>query len=476
MSHRAQDESPLSTQRSVAAPIALANYFSADPDSHRTDTAPHENSASSAQPHTPDPEHGSLPPAAAPSAQRTAAGSNIDARQTDPATAPGLPNPDEDDTAAPFPAFAPLTAGFTSGTTGKAVPVTHGGRTYVVRTGDTLLSIAAKHGVSAPAVIELNPGARSNSLRPGSVLSLPQKPAPARPAGHTVRKGETLASISQLHHVSPQQIRRANSMGDSSLIVVGEVLALQGSGATSCRHKPETPADLPLLPVSFEGVDYPAAVLHAARVNKHLLLLRPAPSVRWAARTVVRLAGEVGVDAALAYAVAQAESGLIHRTVSPVNALGIMQVTPAAGQWACALTGRQLNVLDPADNIVAGLAILRHLQSVCSEESEIAAAYYQGARNVAEHGMAPDTVRFVRTVEAIADRRRRSGSARRLPDAARTSDRRQINVAKPAAPAAAREVASTPRTRATAHPSPESPATSSSPTGPDAAGRRGRSW
>lgn len=311
-------------------------------------------------------------------------------------------------------------AGFTRGTVSEAVPVTHGGRTYQVRTGDTLLSIAAKHGVSAPALIELNRLRGAAALRPGQVLSLPQKAAPTRPAGHRVRKGETLNSIAWTHGIAPGQLRRANAMGESSLIVVGEVLALQGSGATSGRRRPAPPADLPALPASIAGADYPAEVLAAAALNKHLLLSRPAPSVRWAGAAVERLAGELGVSPELAFALAQQESGLNHRTVSPVNAIGIMQVTPAAGQWACALTGRRLNILDAADNIVAGLAILRRLLADAADEGAALAAYYQGAASVAAHGRAADTVRFVRAVEATADRRRRTAAerARRAAQAA----------------------------------------------------------
>lgn len=365
MTDPASHRSPRRRARSSAAqaPLALASYFAAE----------------SAQ-------------LAAPSSSQTAA-----AQTLLPIADPPLPLGGEE-------------SGFTSGTATQAVPVSHGGRTYRVRTGDTLLSIAAKHGVSAPAIIDLNRMRGSTEVRPGQILSLPQKPAPVRAAGHRVRKGETLASIAQSHGVSCGQIRRANAMGDSSIIVVGEVLALQGSGATSSRPRPQVPADLPALPTGISGQDYPAEVLRAARINKHLLLQRPAPSRRWAARAVERLAGEIGVDSALASALAEQESGLHHRTVSPVNAIGIMQVTPAAGQWACALSGRQLNIMDPADNIVAGLTILSHLLTAEGSTSAALAAYYQGVASVAEHGMAPDTLRFVRSVEASADARCRGES------------------------------------------------------------------
>ncbi|WHF24799.1 hypothetical protein QJS66_05670 [Kocuria rhizophila] len=37
-------------------------------------------------------------------------------------------------------------------------------------------------------------------------------------------------------------------------------------------------------------------------------------------------------------------------------------MVPAAGDWASAMVGRSLDLLDPQDNITAGMAIIRALQ------------------------------------------------------------------------------------------------------------------
>lgn len=299
------------------------------------------------------------------------------------------------------------TPGFTSGTVTAAVPVSHGGRTYRVKSSDTIVSIAKKHGVSVPALVELNGLSGRAHVVPGQVLSLPEKNVAEPPASHRVRPGESLESIALKYSTSVPVLMRANAMSTTH-IVVGETLmltgVLAGNGAMSARPRPALPTSLPELPTSCAQGDYPAEVVAAARFNKWVLLSRPAPRTSWVHDTLVRLASEIGVNPHLALAVAMQESGLHHRTVSPVNAIGIMQVTPLAAQWASSLAGRALNVMDPADNIVAGLTILKSLMASTQSVPATVAAYYQGAASIERNGLAPDTRAFVRAVEVLAHR------------------------------------------------------------------------
>lgn len=301
------------------------------------------------------------------------------------------------------------TPGFTSGTLTEAVPVSHGGRTYRVKSSDTIVSIAKKHGVSVPALVELNDLQGRAVVRPGQVLSLPEKNVAPPPASHRVRPGESLEAIALKYATSVSQLMRANAMS-SKHIVVGETLMLTGSGATSARVKPQPAGRLPSLPRQGSGGPYPAEVVAAARFNKWVLGARPAPRRSWVHQTLVRLAGEIGVSPHLALAVAMTESGLHHKTVSPVNGIGIMQVTPSACQWAASLAGRDLNVADPADNMVAGLTILKSLIATTESVPAAIAAYYQGAASIERNGLAPDTRAFVRAVQVLANRYATTGS------------------------------------------------------------------
>jgi soluble lytic murein transglycosylase-like protein len=112
----------------------------------------------------------------------------------------------------------------------------------------------------------------------------------------------------------------------------------------------------------------------------------------------------MGVDPALALAVAYQESGFDMRVVSPANAVGVMQVIPSSGTWASSLVGRHLDLLDPQDNVVAGVAILRSLQAAAADTPTAIAGYYQGLAGVLRNGMYADTRRYVANVQTLMTR------------------------------------------------------------------------
>lgn len=289
---------------------------------------------------------------------------------------------------------------WTSGTNGETVPVTHGGRTYKTREGDTLYGVASKHGVSVPALAELNRISPRQNLHQGQVLSLPEKnDLPDTDPSHVVAPGETLPGIAARHQMSPGTLRRANSMDDDSFLKVGELLLLRDSTARRHRTPPEPPTDIPRVATSAQVEGIRPNVLAAARLNKFTLLQRTHPAPVRARLIVASIAEELGADPALMQAVAAQESGFQHTTVSAGNAIGIMQVTPRSGRWASDIVGRSLDLLDLADNIVAGTVILGWLIETAGSENEALAGYYQDLRSVRSEGLLPETKAFVRAVQ-----------------------------------------------------------------------------
>lgn len=298
-------------------------------------------------------------------------------------------------------------AQWTSGTTGVTVPVTHGGRTYKAKQGDTLYGVASKHGVSVPALAELNRISPRQNLHEGQVLSLPEKnDLPDEDPAHIVAPGETLAGIAARHRIAPATLRRANAMGDDSFITVGELLLLRTSAARPRRSAPEVPSDIPRVATSAQAEGIRPSVVHAARLNKFTLLHRRHPAQAQARLLVARIAEELGADPALMQAVAAQESGFQHTTVSAGNAIGIMQVTPRSGRWASDIVGRGLDLLDIADNIVAGTVILGWLIETAESEDEALAGYYQDLRSVRSDGLLAETKAFVRAVQLRRTRMR----------------------------------------------------------------------
>ncbi|SDS55076.1 LysM domain-containing protein [Brevibacterium siliguriense] len=287
-----------------------------------------------------------------------------------------------------------------SGTASATVPVTHGGRTYKVKQGDTLYGVASKHGVSVPALAELNRISPRQNLHQGQVLSLPEKnDLPDDDPSHIVAPGETLQAIAARHGISPATLRQANAMGDDSFIKVGELLLLRPSQARPRRTAPEAPSDIPRVAASAQVEGIRPSVLHAARLNKSTLLHRRHPAPAQAKLLVASLALELGADPALMQAVAAQESGFQHTTVSAGNAIGIMQITPRSGRWASDIVGRGLDLLDVEDNIVAGTVILGWLVETAESENEAIAGYYQDLRSVHADGLLPETKAFVRAVQ-----------------------------------------------------------------------------
>ncbi len=290
--------------------------------------------------------------------------------------------------AAPAPAAAPA-----------AAPAT-----YTVVSGDTLSRIAQRTGTTVAALASANAIANPSFIRIGQVLTIPgagtpvaAAPAPAAApsssVAYTVVSGDTLSSIATRHGTTVAAITSANAIANPSLIRIGQVLSI-----------PVTATSTPLVGNTFAGRTYPAAVVGAANANKASLLAVGVPSKEQMRALVASTASSMGVDPALALAVAHQESGFDHSAVSPANAIGTMQVIPSSGDWASDLVGRKLNLLDPQDNVVAGVAILRSLVRTSPDLSTAIASYYQGAASVKRNGMFSDTQRYVANVRALMSR------------------------------------------------------------------------
>ncbi|TLM81580.1 LysM peptidoglycan-binding domain-containing protein [Pseudarthrobacter sp. NamE2] len=295
-----------------------------------------------------------------------------------------------------------------------------GGATYTVKSGDTLGAIAARHNVSLADVFSWNNLNMRSIIYPGQKIKVggggsapaPAAPAPApapaalantsvtpAPSGgsYTVKAGDTLSGIASRHGVKLSELLTANRMSMTTVIYPGNKLAIPGGSGAA----PQPAASVtPLVPSSFLGFSYPAAVVSSANENKALLNASPVPSRAEMRNIVADAARRMGVDPALALAFAHQESGFDQRAVSPANAIGTMQVIPSSGQWASDLVGRKLNLLDPYDNATAGVAIIRQLLATSKNEDNAIAGYYQGQYSVSKYGMYEDTKAYVAAIKA----------------------------------------------------------------------------
>ncbi len=277
--------------------------------------------------------------------------------------------------------------------------------TYVIASGDTLQSIASRYKITVAGIARANSLADIHLIHPGKKLVLPGVAAPAKttktapksasPAKTTnaaakqtyvVREGDSLSGISGAKKVPLATILDLNKLTRASVIHPGQKLLL--------------PADAkPKVPNTFLGRTYPDAVAQAAATNRATLAAAKVPSRTKMRAMVATRAKSMGVDPALALAIAYQESGFNQRAVSPANAIGTMQVLPGTGVWAGDLVGRKLDLLKAEDNVTAGVAVLAALLARADDDDAIA-GYYQGLASVLSKGMYKDTKAYVANITA----------------------------------------------------------------------------
>ncbi len=269
-----------------------------------------------------------------------------------------------------------------------------------LRAGSSVAALAAANGIPAPYLIvegqQLTvPASTGTSTGTSAAPTPPQAPGPVEVV---VRRGDTLSGIAAATGVPLSALLASSDLPRGAVLQTGQVVTLPTDAQAAPATKP--------VASTFAGRSYPASVTAAATANRDALAARTVPSRDQVREIVAQTARDMGVDPALAQAVAHQESGFNARTVSPANALGAMQVIPASGEWASRLVGRDLDLLDPRDNAVAGVAILRTLSVSAPDADTAIGGYYQGLGSVRENGPFPDTVRYVANVTTLAARYR----------------------------------------------------------------------
>jgi N-acetylmuramoyl-L-alanine amidase len=230
-----------------------------------------------------------------------------------------------------------------------------GGGNYLVRSGDTLSSIAARTGTSVSALARANGIADPNVIVAGTRLRLggggggsaPASRSIAATGTHVVRSGETLSEIAARYGSSVSAIAKRNRLSNPNLVVAGTKLRVPGG-----RN-----ASPPAAPRSVSATSIESSLTNQASTH--------------------------GVDPSLVKAVAYVESGWRQDVVSSAGAIGVMQVLPTTADYInSSLGGHGLNVHRADDNVHLGVMYLRHLIQTMGSEKRALAAYYTGPGNV----------------------------------------------------------------------------------------------
>ena len=281
--------------------------------------------------------------------------------------------------------------------------------TYTVQPDDGWWIIARRTGVSAGELQRLNGMSAATLLHPGMVLrtaaaSSPSPvpapaPAPAPATGEEVRytvvSGDSMWGISQRFEVSIPRLRELNGLTRTSMLHPGQVLVISDG-----TLEVEPVSGVQPIGDTFLGRTYPAHVTASANQNLRLLQSVPQPSPEQMREIVRETAVRMGVDPRLALGHAYTESRFRMASVSPANAIGAMQVIPITGEFASELVGRELNLLDPYDNAVAGVAYIKYVQERTPTLDQGIGAYYQGLGGVLQNGLSSEGRDYVAKVRA----------------------------------------------------------------------------
>jgi LysM repeat protein len=297
-----------------------------------------------------------------------------------------------------------------AGSTAKAAPrAARATATHTVRAGETLYDLAARYGTTVPALARANGISSGSFIFPGQQLRLSGAAATkaaqakaratsnarAASTAYTVRNGDTHLGLAARHRTTVAAIVKANRLSGTT-IYSGQRLSIPH--AVPRRTAPKKLAN------TFAGRTYPDRIVANAARNREILAARTVPTRSQTKSLIAATARRHGVDPRLALAVSMQESGWNQRQVSVANAVGIMQVIPSGGEWASSLTGRRLDLLEPEDNVTAGVVMLRALTRAADSEEEAIAGYYQGLSSVNQRGMFADTKQYVANIKALKGR------------------------------------------------------------------------
>lgn len=282
-------------------------------------------------------------------------------------------------------------------------------RTYTVRSGDTLVGIAARHDMSLDRLRSLN-DLDGRFIHPGQkvrVSGTPAKPAKratsrSASSSYTVRAGDTLTSVASRHDMSIARLAKINDIASGDFIHPGQKLSVTESRKAQARKQADEREKNDHN--TFAGRTYPDEIVDAADENRRVLADRSLPGRSETKRMITRIARQHGVDPELALAISYQESGWNQSRVSVANAVGAMQVIPSTGEWASQLAGRDLDLLDPEDNITAGVLLLKVLNQQASSSSDAIGGYYQGLASVEANGLYSDTKQYVANVKYLRKR------------------------------------------------------------------------
>jgi LysM repeat protein len=292
---------------------------------------------------------------------------------------------------------------------------------HVVSPGETLSSVAATDGLTVDQLAAANGISPDTQLVAGSTLAIPPQTAaatttsvsttssttvgdgdadaddtgatsaaaPASGGSYVVQSGDTLSAIASRAGMTVDSLAALNGLNPDQYLLSGTVLKLAGSSTASSTSTSPSAATAQPVGAAAEGSSGGPPYPTPEQVS---------------ASEVGSIAAANGVPPSLADAIGYQESGFNNDLVSPADARGVMQILPGTWQWInSSLSSTPLSPSSAADNVRGGVLMLHSLLNATGGDPAMAAAgYYQGLPSVLQHGLYPDTQRYVNDVMSLA--------------------------------------------------------------------------
>jgi len=227
-------------------------------------------------------------------------------------------------------------------------------RTHRVRKGETLASIAQRHGMTAGRLAEMNGLSASASLRAGRTLNLPEQlprvlgggavvavtsvpstPSPQNATAATapaddfyvVRRGDSLQVIASRVKVPEAQLLRLNSLKDPDRLYEGQRLRIGGElKAEIAAREPESEVKVAAIDAARGEAQREVAVVEVVREETTRPIGSGEPT-----RGRPRSAATVAMEAATTPAVANSVVKAAEVAREPVSAAQAAELSPALG-------------------------------------------------------------------------------------------------------------------------------------------------
>ena len=218
---------------------------------------------------------------------------------------------------------------------------------YTVKSGETLSEIADRFGTSTDRLIQLNRIANPNLVVAGTRLAIPGRPsaaAPPRSPGstanakeHVVRSGESLSTIADSYGLPVEKLVALNKIDDPDLVVSGTRLKLQAPPPVKASVKPAAkpaPKASPKATTTATATAKPVAQTKPKPITPTASTASPAPA---APKPAVIATAKPAVPAAVQPAVQPTPrpqpTATPRATVTPTSTV-TAQTSPASGAVA----------------------------------------------------------------------------------------------------------------------------------------------